>query len=149
MFNAEKEKLRNFEEPPAFDHLTSSFMYENKFRYKRHIQGDFPDDANDGKARPKRHMQERDDREEVDNNRRRGKREVAIKSPKIDFNVKVDAATTSRLNLADQARVESLVEKLYDDMSESKGKHIKYRKKTLETTTLSVAPVIMLVLSDF
>lgn len=146
MFNEEHERLKNVEGPPAYDHLTSSFQYENKFRYKRDIDTHayFPGDANDGKARPKRYMQDRDDREEVDNNPRRGKREVPIKSPEYDFNVKVESATTSRLNLVDQARVENLVQKLYDDMSESKGKNIKYRKKTLETTTMTKAPVIML-----
>lgn len=145
MFNEEHSRLKNIDGPPAYDHLTSSFMYENKFRYRREIdiQEDFPVDANGGKARPKRHMQERDDREEVDSNRRRGKREVAIKSPEYDFNMKADTATTSRLNLADQARVENLVEKLYDDMSEIKGRPVKYRKKMLETTTKH-APVTML-----
>lgn len=144
MFNEERGTFSNVEAPPAYDHLTSSFMYENKFRYRRHIgtQEDFPGDANGGKARPKRHLQDRDDREDVDNNPRRGKREVSLRSLDYDFKVKGEAASTSRLNLVDQARVENLVEKLYDDMSEINGKNIKYRKKILETTT-SEAPVIV------
>lgn len=149
MFNEEHAKLRNVEEPPAHDHLSLSFMYENKFRYRRRAtQEDLPGDDNDGKTRPKRHLQDRDDREEVDRNARRGKREVSLKSPEYNFDVKGDVATTSRLNLADQARIENLVEKLYDDMSETKGKNIKYRKKTLKTTTMD-APVIVQFLSYF
>lgn len=143
MFNQENDKLRNMgllneEGEPVFDHLTSSFMYENKLRYKRHVDfnEEFPEDATDIKVRQKRDLQSRDDREEVDNEYRRMKREA----PNAADVVNVIAATTSRLNLADQARVEDLVEKMYDDMSESKGTHVKYRKKALETTTTQ-APV--------
>lgn len=142
MFNEETDKLRTLQNQGAlaYDHLTSSFMYENKYRYKRLT--DINGDENDGKARPRRHLQNRDDKEEVDNNYRRMKRE-APKSPADVFGVIVEAATTPRINVQDQARVENLVEKFYDDMSESKGKHVKYRKKTLETTTTK-APVNML-----